>query len=89
MNRLIITITLMVLLVSTRMLGQDFQGIAVYESKTNLKDMKIESTDMNDELTNKIRERLKKMYEKTYILHFNKYESVYQQEQKLEAPSAG
>ena len=33
MNRFIITITLMVLLVSTGMLGQDFQGKATYFSK--------------------------------------------------------
>ena len=86
MNRLIIAL---VLLTSATFYGQEFHGLAVYESKQSLKDMKIESKDGNDEMMKQIMERMKKMYEKTYILNFNKYESVYQEEVKLEAPSKG
>ena len=60
MNRLIIRLTLLVVLFSTKMLAQDFHGMAVYESKTNLKDMKIESDDMNDEMMKGIMENMKK-----------------------------
>ena len=88
MNRLIIRLTLLVVLFSTKMLAQDFHGMAVYESKTNLKDMKIESDDMNDEMMKGIMENMKKQFEKTFFLNFNKYESIYEEEQKLEAPSA-
>lgn len=89
MNRLIIRATLFVLLLSTNMFAQDFHGMAVYESKTNLKDMKIESKDINDEMMKGIMENMKKQFEKKYFLDFNKIESVYYEEQKLDAPSAG
>ncbi len=88
MNRLIIRITLIVMLVSTRMFAQDFYGMAVYESKTNLRNMKVESKDMDDEMTKRLTEMMKKQFEKKYLLNFNKYESVYEEEQKLETPSA-
>ncbi len=82
--------TMLLLLTATLTVSaQEFQGIAVYESKQSLKDMKIESKDMNDEMMKNIMERMKKQFEKTFILNFNKYESVYQEEQKLEAPSKG
>lgn len=85
MNRLIIFLTL---LLPVAMLAQDFNGTAIYDSKKSLKDMKIESKDINDEMMKQIMERMKKQFEKTYILNFNKYESVYEEEQKLGAPSA-
>ncbi|WP_051224123.1 GLPGLI family protein [Flavobacterium tegetincola] len=86
MNRLIIA--LLVFLPSV-LLAQNFQGMAVYESKRSLKELKIESKDLNDDMMKKIMDGMKKQYEKTYILNFNKYESVYQEEQKLETPSSG
>jgi GLPGLI family protein len=82
-------ITLMLLLGSVSIFAQEFHGMAVYESKKSLKDMKFESNDMNDEMMKNIMERLKKQFEKTFVLNFNKYESVYQEEQKLEASSRG
>lgn len=88
MTKLIITMTLL-LTATLTLSAQEFQGMAVYESKQSLKDMKIESKDMNDEMMKNIMERMKKQFEKTFILNFNKYESVYQEEQKLEAPSKG
>ncbi|CAM3996008.1 GLPGLI family protein [Flavobacterium antarcticum] len=86
MNRLIITL---VLLASATFYGQEFHGVAVYESKQNLKDMKIESKDMNDQILKEVMEDLKKQFEKTFILNFNKYESTYQEEVKLDIPSKG
>ena len=89
MNRLIISITVMVMLLSSKMIGQEFHGMAVYESKTNLKDMKIESKDINDEMNKMIMESMKKQFEKKFVMDFNKNESVYYEEQKLNAPTAG
>jgi len=89
MNKLIIALTVFAFMSCTDFYAQDFHGMAVYESKTTFKDFKFESKDMNDEMTKTIRESMEKQYEKTFILNFNKYESVYQEEQKLEAPSRG
>ncbi|MFY0484043.1 GLPGLI family protein [Flavobacterium sp. PLA-1-15] len=87
MNRLIITSIVFLTLCSTKIFAQEFHGMAVYESKTNLKDMKIESKDINDEMNKMIMESMKKQFEKKYFLDFNKSESVYYEEQKLETPT--
>lgn len=88
MNRLIIKMTLLVLLLSTKMLAQDFHGMAVYESKTSLDDIKIGDKDEDAEMTKMITEMMKKQFEKKFFLNFNKYESIYEEEQKLETPTA-
>lgn len=67
---------------------KDFQGIAVYESKTQAP--KFEgmrgNRDITPEMQKNIEERMKKMLEKTFILNFNKSVSIYKEEEKLEAP---
>lgn len=93
MNRFIITITLMVLLVSTGMLGQDFQGKATYFSKYIYKSEK-KLTDEVDiiredkELDEAFKIAMKKSSEKTFTLLFNKHEAVYEENEELEKPSA-
>lgn len=73
--------------------AQDFQGIAVYESKTtfNLDEGKTENETEGDqlppEIEAQIQEQLKKAFEKTYILEFDKVASLYREEEKLEKPS--
>ncbi|WP_296148537.1 GLPGLI family protein [uncultured Flavobacterium sp.] len=68
--------------------AQDFHGQAVYESKTLIGDkIQINSADgMPEDMKQKLQESMKKAFEKTFVLNFNKYESVYLQEEKLEAP---
>lgn len=68
--------------------AQDFHGQAVYESKTLMSDkIQINSADgMPEDMKQKLQESMKKAFEKTFVLNFNKYESVYFQEEKLEAP---
>lgn len=68
--------------------AQDFQGQAYYESKTSV-DMDFEGREMTPEMKKRIQERMKTMLEKTYILTFNKNESTYKEEEKLEAPGQG
>lgn len=65
--------------------AQDFQGKAHYESKTSM-DMDFGPKDMTEDMKKRIAERMKSMFEKTYILTFNKSESTYKEEEKLEAP---
>ena len=93
MNRLIITMTLVVLLVSTRMLGQDFQGKAEYFSKFIYKSAKkltseVDKVVENKELKDAVKSAMKKSSEKTYTLLFNKHEAVYEENGELEKPSA-
>lgn len=72
--------------------AQDFHGQAVYESKTLVKDkVKITSSDMTPEMVKQMEERMAKAFERTFILNFNRTESTFTQEEKLEVgtPSSG
>ncbi len=80
--------TLVILLMSLTSLAQDFQGKAFYESKTTM-DISGWGNEMSEERKKQIAERMKSMFEKTYILTFNKSESVYKEEEKLDAPGGG
>lgn len=71
--------------------AQDFQGMAVYESKTTTADFKKRlegNKDITPEMQKMIEERMKSMFEKTFILNFDKSASIYKEEEKLEAPGA-
>lgn len=68
---------------------KDFQGMAVYESKTSTSEFAKNfdgNKDMTPEMKTQIMERMKKMFEKTYILNFDKSASIYKEEEKLDAP---
>jgi len=70
--------------------AQDFQGQAYYESKTNMSgSMKIDSPGMTEEMKKRMEEQMNKAFEKSYVLTFNKTESIYEEPQKLDLPSAG
>ena len=63
--------------------------MAVYESKTSMGEFKsrIEgNSQITPDMQKMIEERMKKMFEKTFILNFDKNTSVYKEEEKLEAP---
>ena len=80
---------LALMLVFTQMQAQkDFQGMAVYESKTQAP--KLEgmrgNRDITPEMQKTMEERMKKMLEKTFILNFDKTASIYKEEEKLDAP---
>ena len=87
MRKILFYMTLM--LVGTQIQAQkDFQGMAVYESKTQAP--KFEgmrgNRDITPEMQKSMEERMKKMLEKTFILNFDKSASIYKEEEKLEAP---
>ncbi|SHM08949.1 GLPGLI family protein [Flavobacterium xinjiangense] len=72
--------------------AQEFQGMAIYESKTSTADFKTRmqgNKDMTPDMQKMIEERMKKMFEKTFILNFNKSASIYKEEEKLDAPGQG
>lgn len=67
--------------------AQDFQGVAVYESKTSMDDLrKMDNKDITPEMQKMIEEQMKKIFEKTFVLKFDKTASVYNEEEKLDAP---
>ncbi len=77
------------MLVITQMQAQkDFQGMAVYESKTQAPKMgEIRANrEITPEMQKNMEERMKKMLEKTFVLNFDKSASIYKEEEKLETP---
>jgi GLPGLI family protein len=69
------------------LIAQDFQGIATYKTQRKL-DIKIDSTQAGG-MQDEIMAMLKKQFEKTYILTFDKEESLYKEEESLAPPSVG
>ena len=69
--------------------AQNFQGMVVYESKTSMGDFKMPvNQNMTPEMQKRIEERMKKFSEKTFLLYFDKTASIYEEEEKLDAPGA-
>ncbi|WMI69525.1 GLPGLI family protein [Mangrovimonas sp. YM274] len=70
--------------------AQEFQGKAIYQSKTTL-DMSNfgGGRQFTEEQKKMFSERMKQMLEKTFVLVFNKTESMYKEEEKLDAPGGG
>lgn len=69
--------------------AQDFQGMAVYESKTSTAEFQArmgENRDISPEMKKRMEEGMKAMFEKTFILNFDKSASIYKEEEKLESP---
>ena len=73
---------LLFLLISTVSFSQEFQVRAIYISKS-LNNVVFDTKAMSDEKAKELNEKINKMFEKTFILNFNKTESLYQEEQKL------
>jgi GLPGLI family protein len=80
------TFTLITALLLTSLISaQDFHGKATYKSKRKI-DIKLDSTQMESDMHKKMMEMLKKQFEKTFVLSFNKNESLYKEDEKLSKP---
>lgn len=66
--------------------GQEFQGKAYYFSKTTMDLGNFGGRQMSEEMKKQIEDRMKSMFERTYVLTFNKEASIYKEEEQLEAP---
>ena len=75
------------ILIANSVKAQDFQGVATYKSKTKI-DIQLDSTQVSSGMQEQVMEMMKKQFEKTYLLTFNKSESVYKEDEKLGAPQA-
>jgi len=73
------------MLLTSTIIAQEFQGQATYKSHRKM-DIQLDSTQMETEMHRKMIEMMKKQFEKTYILTFNKEESLYKEDEELEAP---
>lgn len=72
--------------------AQEFQGMAVYQTKTSIAEnmSRIEKNkELTPEIKKRIEDRMKSMSEKTFILHFDKSASIYKEEAKLDIPTQG
>jgi len=67
--------------------AQEFTGQATYQSKMNRSSFEIDIPNMPEESKKQIQEQMYKAFDKTYLLYFNKTESIFEEEQKLEAPT--
>ncbi|MDY2585762.1 GLPGLI family protein [Winogradskyella aquimaris] len=88
MTTIIRVLVLALTAVFTSVNAQEFQGIATYKTQRQV-DIKLDSTQMNDELQMKMLEVMKKQFQKTFTLSFNKEESTYKQEEELDKPNVG
>jgi GLPGLI family protein len=87
-----ILLLLFVLIYSNSQAQKDFQGMAVYESKTSMADFKVRmegNKNINPDMQKMMEERMKKMFEKTFVLNFDKSASIYKEEEKLDASPQG
>ena len=66
--------------------AQNFQGQAHYISKTNPDLDSWGGQQMSEAQKKQIMERMRSMFEKTYILTFDKVSSIFKEEEVLEAP---
>tara|TARA_B100000780_G_scaffold257937_1_gene208032 strand:+ start:84 stop:947 length:864 start_codon:yes stop_codon:yes gene_type:complete len=76
-------------LITGSMFAQDFSGRATY--KTHRKSsFKLDSTTMatNPGIQEQLEAQMRKMFQKTFTLDFSKSESMYKEEQELDAPKS-
>lgn len=88
MKKLSLKIALLftILFTSTGLFAQDFQGKAYYQSKTTMDMDNFGGREMSPERKKQIMERMKSFLEKEYVLTFSQTESIYKEDEKLEAP---
>ena len=89
MKKSIVTFALVLCGVLSASAQKEFQGVAVYESKTSTADMTKQisgNKDITPDMQKMIAERMKGMFEKTFVLNFDRSASIYKEEEKLDAP---
>ncbi len=79
------------LLVTVSLHAQDFQGKAYYFSKTTMDMSRFNrgGEQMTEQRKKELETRFKSMLEKTYVLTFNKEESIFIEDEKLSSPVSG
>lgn len=88
MSTRILKLALIILIIPFAVKAQDFQGVATYQTKSTL-DIDFSKSNMPPERVKRIQEMMKSQLEKTYKLTFNKTESIYKEERKLDSDMSG
>jgi GLPGLI family protein len=84
-----INLCIVALIATLGLKAQSFQGVAVYESKTSTSDMTAGfqgNREITPEMRKRWEERMKNMFEKTFVLNFDQNASIYVEQEKLEQP---
>ena len=81
-----LAITMLLALICNSILAQDFQGKAYYFSKTTPDMSGWGNGQMTEFQKKQIAERMRGMFEKSYVLNFDKQASIFKEEEVLEAP---
>ena len=81
-----LSITILLALISNSILSQDFQGKAYYFSKTTPDMSGWGNGQMTEFQKKQIAERMRGMFEKSYVLNFDRQASIFKEEEVLEAP---
>ncbi|QMU64454.1 MAG: GLPGLI family protein [Flavobacteriaceae bacterium] len=81
-------VRIVVLILTITVNAQEFSGKAIYKThrKTNIK-IGGEQSRMTPEMEKQLQERMKKMFQKTFVLNFNRTESTYKEDVKLSSPA--
>ena len=83
-------ILFLILFVTGSINAQDFQGKAYYFSKTTMDMSRFNrGGQMSEQRKKQIEARMKSRLEKTYVLTFNKMESIFKEDEKLSSPVNG
>ena len=83
------SITILSLLMVTSLMAQNFQGKAIYKTHRKM-DMKIGGKGgaaISDSQKAQFEAMMKKQFQKTFVLTFDKNSSIYKEEKKLNAPA--
>jgi len=88
-NSIKLIVSCLALFLSINSFAQEFQGKAYYFSKTSVDMSNFGGRQMSEDRKKQIAELMKSMFEKVYVLTFNKEESSYKEEEALEAPGQG
>ncbi|NND51426.1 MAG: GLPGLI family protein [Flavobacteriaceae bacterium] len=88
-NSIKLIISCLALFLSVFATAQDFQGQAYYFSKTTINMDNFGGQEMSPDMKARIAERMKSFFEKTYVLTFDRTESMYKEDEALEAPGRG
>ena len=79
-----LAVTMLLALISNSILSQDFQGKAYYLSKTTPDMSGWGDGQMTEFQKKQIAERMRGMFEKSYVLNFDRQASIFKEEEDLE-----
>lgn len=87
--RKLLSICLILMMPLFIMAQKDFQGKAYYQTKTTMDLDNWGGRQLSEQQKKQMMERMKSFLEKQYVLTFTQSESMYKEDEKLEAPGAG